>query len=182
MSPAPYKFSVEKYHRLGEIGILSPDRRFELIDGKIFVRSPVGFKQAATVKRISAFFHQSFKAVISIHDPIQLNENSEPEPDVALLKFTEDFYDARLPEARDVLLLIEVSDTTLKYDQQTKLPLYAANQIPECWIVNLREEQLEIYRDPTPSGYQQQLILKDTETVSPQSFPDVAIAVSELLG
>jgi Uma2 family endonuclease len=182
MNPVAHKFSVEDYHRMGEAGILSPDQRFELIHGEIITRSPVGFKHAATVKRIAAFCHQTFKAVISIHDPIQLNENSEPEPDVALLKFTEDFYDDRSPEARDVLLIIEVSDSTLKYDRETKLPLYAANQIPECWIVNLGDRQLEIYRDPTPSGYQQQLTLKDTETVSPQSFPDVAIAVTELLG
>lgn len=184
MSPVTYKFSVETYHRMGEAEIFSPEQRLELIHGEIISMSPIGLKHAITVNRINQVFTGLFgkQVIVAIQNPLGLSDESEPQPDFVLYKARDDFYENKAPESEDVYLLIEVSDSTLRFDRQVKLPLYASNNIAEVWIANLRDKQLEVYRDPTPSGYQQQLILKDAETVSPQSFPDVAIAIKELLG
>ena len=182
MQLATYKFSVEDYHRMGETGILPPDKNFELIHGEIVEMSPVGFKHAAVVKRLNAFCCNNFPAVVSVQDPILLGDASEPEPDIILLKPEDTFYSSRLPVATDALLIIEVSDSTLRYDQTSKLALYAENHIPELWIVNLQEQQLEIYREPNGSNYSQTLILKDLETVASLAFPEIEISVKDILG
>ena len=182
MQLATYKFSVEDYHRMGETGILPPDKNFELIRGEIIEMSPVGLKHAAAVKRLNIFCCQKFPAIVSVQDPLLLRDASQPEPDIMLLKLEETFYEAHEPVADDVFLLIEVSDSTLKYDQTTKLSLYAENQISEVWIVNIQDQQLEIYREPDGSNYLQTLILKDLEAIAPLAFPEIKISVKDILG
>ncbi|OKH17453.1 Uma2 family endonuclease [[Limnothrix rosea] IAM M-220] len=182
MQLATYKFSVEDYHRMGETGILPPDKNFELIRGEIIEMSPVGFKHAAAVKRLNAFCCNNFPAVVSVQDPILLGDVSEPEPDIILLKPEDTFYGSRLPVAADAMLIIEVSDSTLRYDQTAKLTLYAENQIPEVWIANIQDQQLEVYRESDGSNYLQTLILKDLETITPLAFPEIEISVKDILG
>lgn len=182
MQLVTHKFSVEAYHRMGETGILPPDKKFELIRGEIIKVSSVSCQHAAAVKRTTALFYQKFSAVISVHDPILLGEKSETQPDIILLKLENTFYGSRFPVAADALLLIEIADSTLQYDRTIKIPLYAENQIPEVWIANIQDQQLEIYRSPQNSTYTQKLILKDAETIAPLAFPEIEIAVKNILG
>ena len=182
MQLATYKFSTEEYHCMGETGILPPNKNFELIRGEIIEKPSTGFKHAYIVRKFIAFSHKKFNATISIKDPILLGTSSEPEPDAILLKPDETFYASRLPQASDALLIVEVSDSTLRYDQTVKLSLYAENQIPEVWIVNIPDQQLEVYRKPDGSNYLQTLILKESETIAPLAFPETEIAVQSILG
>jgi len=119
---------------------------------------------------------------MSIQNPVRLSDFSEPEPDVALLRPRPDLYRARKPRAEDVLLLVEVADTSLDYDRRTKLPRYAAAGIPEVWIVNLVDQRVEVYRDPRPDGYATHTVHARGDSLAPASLPEVAIAVGEILG
>lgn len=110
-----------------------------------------------------------------------MNEGSDPQPDVAILRYREDDYTGKLPAAEDVLLLIEVSDSTLAYDRGTKLNLYAQANIPETWLMNLPEDCIEAYTQPGPDGYAQHAIHRRGDTISPSTLPDVRLAVDDLL-
>lgn len=154
-----YKLSVANYHKMAETGILKPEDRLELIHGEIYQMTPINSLHAGTVKLINAFlsqFNQSF--VISIQDPIVINEYSEPEPDIALLKARADFYTMSNPTAEEVLWIIEVSDSTLRYDQTVKKELYAQAAIPEYWIINLVDHCIEVYKQLEDHVYQESKI------------------------
>ncbi|OIN58702.1 hypothetical protein BLX24_14180 [Arsenicibacter rosenii] len=172
-------FTVDAYHRMAETGILSENDRVELIKGELINMSPIGVRHAACVNKLTYLLGQFIgqKAIISVQNPIRLNRYSEPEPDIMLLRPRSDFYANAHPTANDVLLLIEVSETTLTYDRTTKLPLYAQADIPEVWIVNLAENQLEVYQTPTEATYQHRRFLSLTETVSiaQLSIPELAV-------
>lgn len=159
---APYQFTIGDYHRMGETGILSESKRFELINGAIYVKGKTASKEAACRSRLNYVFANRLvsQAIISIKSPIILSEHSEPEPDVTLLRNRDDFYEAQLPEAADVLLLIEVSEATLRFDKEVKLPLYAQNGITEVWIIDLKKSCIEVYTDPQDGVYGQKQILK----------------------
>src|SRR5579863_6654097 len=131
-----WAISVADYHRIAEAGILGEDDRVELIDGEVRVMSPIGNPHAATVNRYNALLSTLVgkDAIVSVQNPIQLNDMSEPQPDVVLLRFRDDFYADKTPTPADVLLIIEVSDTTLAYDRLEKLPRYALAGIPEVWL------------------------------------------------
>lgn len=151
-SVAPkYKLSVANYHKMAETGILLPEDRVELINGEIYQKSPIKSLHAGSVKIINAFLSQyNEQYVISIQDPIIIDDFSEPEPDIALLKYRADFYTESNPTATEVLWIIEVSDSTLRYDRTIKKELYAKANIAEYWIVNLVDRCLEVYRTPIP--------------------------------
>ncbi|WP_353480560.1 Uma2 family endonuclease [Haliscomenobacter sp.] len=156
-------FSVTEYHKMGEAGIL-PEKGVELINGEIVEMSPIGSKHAKIVKKLNKILGVLLgdEAIISIQDPIIANDLSEPEPDVAVLKFRSDFYENELPHGTDVLLLIEVSDTTLAYDRDIKLPLYATSGIPECWLLDLQKKQIKAFWQPEGNTYNcQELVLLD---------------------
>lgn len=139
-----HKWTVADYHKLAGMGMFD-DQRVELISGEIIHMSPIGKLHAATVKAIAALLWAAAgdSGIISVQDPVMINDHSEPEPDLAILKPNPSFYAERLPGPDDILLVIEVADSTLEKDRQVKLPLYAASGIPEYWIVNLSEEVLE---------------------------------------
>src|SRR3984957_5698612 len=126
-------FTVDEYYRMAEAGILGPEERVELIDGEIIQMSPIGDRHLGCVNAAPSFFTSTFreKAVVSVQNPLQLNDYTEPEPDVVLLKPRKDFYRGKHPDAESTLLVVEVSDTTLRYDRKIKLPRYAAAGIPE---------------------------------------------------
>lgn len=144
------KFTVTEYHQMAKVGILTPEDKVELIQGAIIAMSPIGLKHAACVNRLNQLFYRKLgdQVIVSIQNPIQLNDYSEPQPDLVLLKPRPDFYENQIPKPVDIYLLIEVADSTVKYDQEVKLPLYAQSNISEVWIVNLNHQSLEVYRQP----------------------------------
>ncbi len=149
-----HRFSVEAYHRMAEAGVFE-EQRVELLYGKIVDRSPIKSNHAGTVKRLIRLFSELLPSsvIFGVQDPIQLDNFSEPEPDLSLLQYRSDFYTNTHPVADDILILIEVADTSLEKDRDIKLPLYASHAIPEVWIVNLQDNQIERYRSPGPKGY-----------------------------
>jgi len=177
-------FTVDEYYRMAATGILGPEDRVELIEGEIIQMSPIGDRHAGNVNRATELFVTSFKgrAVVSVQNPIQLSDYTEPEPDVVLLKPRTDHYSSKKVWAGDALLVVEVSDTTLRYDRNVKLPLYAAAGVPEVWIENLRADELLVYRNPTGKAYSESLVLHRGDSVSPVAFPDVTFEVDALLG
>ena len=179
------KYTVAEYHVMGEKGILTPDERVELIDGEIVLMPPMSSPHASVIHRINNLLVRSIsldEAIVSVQCPITFPGNTEPEPDVALLRPREDFYRSNLPTQQDALLLIEVSQSTLRYDRTVKLPLYAIARIPEVWIVNLADNVVEVYRNPEGSAYQATATLSGGEVVSPEAFPSLELPVVDLLG
>lgn len=161
-------FTVEEYYKMAEVGILKPSDRFELIKGEIYKMSPINSQHAGHVTRLNTLLNKLLadKAIISIQNPIHISNFSEPEPDIAVLKPVDHFYIERHPQPEDVLLIIEISDTSLRHDRQVKLPLYAEAGIPEVWILNLLENAIEIYSSPAHQSYQASLILKSGEKIA----------------
>jgi Uma2 family endonuclease len=177
-------FTVDEYHRMSQAGILSDDDRVELIEGEIIKMSPIGKLHASCVKRLNAILNRRVGqfAIISVQDPIQLNEHSEPEPDIALLKLRDDYYSQQLPTAKDVVLIIEVADTSVEYDRNVKLPLYARAGIAESWLANLPAEKVEVHSEPVNGIYQQVRELRRGDSISPEALPTLALKVEEILG
>ncbi len=181
---AKHIFTVTEYERMGEAGILAADARVELIEGEIIEMSPIGSRHAACVKRLSALFNRRLgqTVVVSVQDPIVLNEYSAPQPDVVLLKPRTDFYEKAHPTVDDALLIVEVADTTLQYDRQIKLPMYARAGVREVWIVNLTDERVEIYADPSGETYQSTNIRTRGEELQPRAFENLRLGASDIFG
>lgn len=148
------RFTVEEYHRMGEAGVFN-ETRVELIDGEIYFMSPINSPHAGTVKWLNRLLNKLLgdHFIISVQDPITLDNVSEPEPDIAVLKMRDDFYTDAHPQPEDILLLIEVADTSLDKDRNIKLPGYARAGIPEAWLVVLAEGTVEVHTQPSAEGY-----------------------------
>jgi Uma2 family endonuclease len=176
--------TVDEYERMGEAGIFHPDDRLELLEGEIYEMSPIGSPHAACVKYLSALLNRLFngKMIVSTQDPIRLNDFSEPQPDIALLRWRDDFYRHAHPTPSDVLLVIEVADSTVESDRSYKMPLYAKAGIPEAWIVNLPDEKIELYAQPANGAYQFILEFKRGEDVQSHSIADLQVHVADVLG
>ena len=155
--PRRHRLTVADYCRMAEVGILAPDARVELIEGEIFDMAPPGSLHTATVLRLSdiLFRASADQASVLVQNPVRLGEDSQPQPDLALLKRRGDFYSERLPSAGDVLLIVEVADTSLRFDRDTKASLYATHGIPEMWLVDLRGRRLVRHRAPQGDSYTQ---------------------------
>jgi Uma2 family endonuclease len=178
-----HRFTVEEYHRMGESGILPEDNRLELIAGDIVVREPIGVQHASTVDRLARLWMSRLgdRANVRIQNPVQFPQlDSELQPDVMLLRPREDFYAAGHPQAADVLLLIEVADTTLRLDRRVKIPLYARAGVREVWLVDLTTSRLEINREPVDDHYGIVQIRTRGERIAPEAFPDLTIDVADL--
>jgi Uma2 family endonuclease len=182
-TPALHRFSAEEYHRLGKMGILSPETRVELIDGAIHDMSPIGPLHSGVVNRLNRFFNLRAKGrwIVSAQNPIGLDKYSEPQPDVVVLKPAPDDYVSHHPTPDDVFLLIEVADSSLDFDRGKKLHIYARAGISEFWIVNLQESIIEVYRDPHFTDYEKKTILKAGDKASPAAFPREELDIAELL-
>ncbi len=180
---ASHRFSVEEYYRMAETGVLKPDARVELLDGRILDMSPIGRFHGKTTKRLIRMFGQLSKSrwMMCSQDPVHLDDHSEPQPDFMLLKPSPDDYSAGHPCPDDVFLLVEVADTSLALEREEKLPAYGRAGIREVWIVNLNEKTLEVYREPHFSGYGSSKVARAGELVRLLAFPDVEIGVAELL-
>jgi Uma2 family endonuclease len=179
-----YRFTVDDYHRMAEVGILREDDRVELLDGQIVALSPIGPRHAATVARIQELFTRLAGARTTVwgQNPVRLNRYAEPQPDVALLAPRRDFYAAAVPAPEDVLLLVEVADSSLRYDREQKIPAYAAAGIGEVWLVDLNAETIEVLRQPREGRYASVRTARRGETVTPRALPDLALAVELILG
>ncbi|MDX6272678.1 MAG: hypothetical protein QOD28_3901 [Acidobacteriota bacterium] len=179
-----YYFSVAEFERMGEAGVFTKDARLELIEGEIIEMSPIGSRHAACVKFLNRFLNRTVGdiALISTQDPIRLNDFSEPQPDLALLRLRDDFYRDALPTPADVLLVIEVADTTLGYDRQVKVPLYAKAGVAEVWIINLTDELIEVYAEPESDAYQTVVNFRRGEEARAHSVANLVVGVAEVLG
>ena len=178
-------FTVDDYYDMARTGILREDDRVELIEGEIVDMAPIGIRHASVVKRIlNQLLTERLekKAIVSSQDPIRLNEFSEPQPDITLLKPHPVYYETGHPKPEDVYLLIEVADTSIDYDRETKIPLYAKHGILEVWIVDLTKKIIEVYNLPTQEGYQHIQTFTAGATLSSIAFPDLVLKTSDILG
>ena len=178
--------TVDEYHAMARANILTEDDRVELIDGKIIVMSPVGPKHIRCIIKLDNLLHRrivssdALDLFVSVQNPVRLNIHSEPEPDVALLRLPDGPLGTPVPD--DVLLLIEVADTSLAQDREVKLPRYAAAGIPEVWIVALEEEHVEVYRRPEAKGYAKRQIRRQHERLDIEALPTLGtFAVADIL-
>jgi len=177
--------TLDEYHRMAEDGVFPPDARLELIRGEIVEMSPIGPGHSASVRRFIRNFSArlSAYAMVDAQNPILLREQeSEPQPDLALLRLRDDFYSTGTPAPEDVLLVVEVADSSLSYDRTVKMHLYAESGIPESWLVALTSGTIFVYRQPSPEGYKDVRACRRGETISPEMFPDVRFTVDEILG
>jgi Uma2 family endonuclease len=177
-------FTVDEYLRMGEAGIFDPEARLELIEGEIIEMSPVGLPHVGSVNRANALFSSRLagKVIVSVQNPVRLSRYTEPLPDIVLARPRGDFYSGKAIAPEDTFLVIEVSDSTIRYDRNRKMPLYAKSGVPELWIENLQEGVILVYRDPGPETFATSLIVKRGESISIAAFPDVVFKVEELLG
>ncbi len=153
-----HQITVDQYYQMAQVGLLSPEDRVELIEGEIIDMAPIGSEHSGTVNHLSALLSEATRkrAILSVQNPVRLSDRSEPEPDIALLRPRKDFYSKAHPAASDVLLLVEVAQSSVRYDREIKLPLYARHAIPEVWIVDVEAKQLWVYRDPAGERYASQ--------------------------
>jgi Uma2 family endonuclease len=179
-----YRFTRADYHRMAQTGILRPDARVELIDGEIVEMNPIGRFHNASVDRLNRIFQRNVgdAAIVRVQGSIVLGEYSEPEPDLTLLRFRSDFYAESDATAADVLLIVEVADTSESYDRRTKAPFYARFGIRELWIVDVNRGRITRHLDPIPDGYATTRIYPRSESISPLAFPELVIPVADILG
>ena len=177
-------FTVEEYHRMAQAGILGEDDRVELIEGEIVNMAPIGSRHAAVVDRLNRILSRRIgeRAIVRVQNPIRLGEHSEPQPDVTLLRPREDFYASAHPGPEDVLLLIEVAETSAEYDREIKIPLYARFGIGEVWLVDLEGKAIGVYRNPSPEGYREVQTLGHGAHLFPNSFPHLELPAEEIMG
>jgi len=169
---------------MAEAGILHEDDRVELIEGEIIEMTPIGSRHAGCVIVLTEGLGEGLRgrALVGVQNPVRLSQRLEPQPDVVLLRPRPAGYRQSHPTAEDVLLLIEVADTSVVYDRRTKLPLYARADIPEVWIVDLDGQRVESYRKPAHGRYQETSVRERGSSLTPSAFPDLAITADEILG
>jgi Uma2 family endonuclease len=183
-TPQRRKLSADQFEQMGRTGILGPDARVELLDGEMIQMAPIGSRHAAAVDFLSMHFARAIgdAALVRTQNPLRLADDSEPQPDLMLLRPAGDRYRAAHPRPADVLLLIEVADATLAFDRESKLPLYARHGVSEVWIFDLNAERLEIYREPAESGYRRKLERSGTESIAPTALPAASLQVAAVFG
>jgi Uma2 family endonuclease len=180
--PAPYRFTVKEWHRLGEEGFFDDDQRVELLDGEIIVMSPIGNRHASAAYNLTDFFGErnQRRYLVGVGNPIEADNFSEPLPDFMLLPRSQKTA-RRHPLTHEAFLIVEISDSSLTHDHGRKLRKYARTGVPEYWIVNLQQDVIEIYRSPQGEEYLDRTVAKGDDMVAPQTFPDTAVAVSEII-
>jgi len=178
------KFNTSQYHQMNQSNILTEDDRVELINGEIIEMSPIGTKHTSCINRCNSILPNLLgqKVIISIQNPITLNNLSEPQPDIALLKPRADFYENSHPQPQDIFLLIEVVDSSIDYDRDIKIPLYANSNIYEVWLIDINAQLITVYRYPQNDNYQEITTYHRGEKISILSFPDISLQVNAILG
>ena len=181
-APNRRRFTVDEFYAMAEAGILAEDERLELLNGEIFAMAPMGAAHADITYLFDDFFKSSLRgrARVQVQGPLRVDDNTLPFPDLSVLRLRSD-YRRHLPEPEDVLLLIEVSDSSLRRDRETKLSIYAAAGIPEVWIANVPACHVEAFSDPVDGVYQSRRIVPADGQISPIAFPDVELTVGDFL-
>ena len=176
-------FTTDEYQRILDAGILPPDQRFELIRGEIIEMPRPRGRHVGRVNRLTRLFTSKIGelAIISVQNPMYLDDFSEPKPDVAVLKPLEEFFGAFIAEPEDVLFLVEISDTTIRYDTNIKVPLYAKAGIREYWILDINQDVLMVLTEPAEGEYRRQETFRRGQTIHPQALPDITFLVDEIL-
>jgi Uma2 family endonuclease len=183
-TPTRTRITTNRYQMMVATGVLTKYDRIELIEGDMLDMAPMGTRHSAITSRLTELFvlAVSRSATVVVGGPVNLGEFSEPQPDLMLLKRRADFYSGKIPESADVLLLIEVSDSSLAFDQGVKLNLYARYGVAEYWVVDVEGQRAVTYREPAAKAYGRALEFTAADTVTPQAFPDIKIAVGEMFG
>ena len=181
--PRSRKFTVDEYYRMAEVGILKCDERVELIEGEILVMPPIGPEHAWNVDQFNEILirRAAGRYYVRSQNPVRLSDDTEPEPDVSLLRRRPEGYGAAHPTPADVLLVIEVADSSLEYDRNTKAHIYGRSGVPETWVRNLPEDCIERFTEPGPSGYARHTVHRRGETLTPVALPDFELDVGDLL-
>jgi len=184
MESARKLFTADDVIKMAEAGLFGEEERIELIDGEIIEMTPAGDRHVMCVNRATAFFTESFgrNGIVSIQNAVHLNIYNMPQPDVVVFKPRADFYFPDRPSPKDVLLIVEVSDSTLRRDRRIKLPRFAAAGIPEVWIEDLKHDLILVFRDPDGREYLTQLILRRGDSISPLAFQISTFLVDDLIG
>lgn len=179
-----HKLTVSNYHAMGKAGILPGDARIELINGQLLEMAPIGSEHNGGVNWLNHALVRAIgdRAIVQVQGSTRLDEQTEPQPDFAVLRPRDDFYRGFHAGAGDILLLVEIADGSLKFDRVIKRPLYARAGIPEYWIVNLVDGEVEICRQPGASGYAQVQTARRGDVIEPALLSGVTISVSDLLG
>jgi Uma2 family endonuclease len=179
-----HRFTTRDYFRMAEVGILAEDRRFELIEGEIIEVSPPGNRHSSVVSRIIALLAPvaGRRAIVRVQDPVVLNDFSVPQPDIAVLRFTHDFYESAHPGPDDMLLAVEVADSSLAIDLRRKVWLYAAARVPEYWVIDLRRDRVVVHTGPEQQRYSSVRSLAGEDVLTTAALPGEQWTVAELLG
>jgi Uma2 family endonuclease len=183
-TPHPHRVTVREFFRMGEAGVLDPDARIELIEGEMIDMPPIAPPHAGRTKRLNLLLIEAIgrRAIVSTQDPILLGDLSAPEPDLAILKPRDDFYTSAHPRAEDVLLLIEIADSSVRYDRERKLPLYARFGIPEVWLIDIPARAVWVHREPTDGAYRTSLQLDAPYRISPLLLEGVELELGGVVG
>jgi Uma2 family endonuclease len=179
------RFTVDEFQRIGEAGILDVDERVELLDGQIIQMAPIGSRHAACVRRLNRLLGARIPSelVVDVQNPVRMGRDMQLIPDLAVLQPRGDFYDEGHPRPGDVLLVIEVADTTMPYDRNLKIPRYGRAGIREAWLVNLPDRCIEVFYNPSPeSGYAESVRLDEAAALESTSITGLSVKVSEFLG
>jgi Uma2 family endonuclease len=180
--PQKYPFTITQFQQMIELDIFAKEERVELIAGELITMAPIGPAHSGKTNRLNRLFSQAAGdlAIVEVQGPLVLDDHSELEPDIVLLRPRDDFYETANPTPASVLLLIEIADSSLNYDKNNKIPLYARHGIPEVWLINIPNQQVEIYLKPSSEGYRQILLPEKSESISPTLLPNVSVKVSDI--
>ena len=176
--------TVDQYYAMGRAGAFGESKRVELLEGEIIHMSPIGSRHQAVVDRVTRLLvtRVGDRAIVRVQGPVRLASITEPQPDVQLLSPRDDFYAAAHPSQYEALLVVEVADTSLRYDRDRKAPIYARRGVHETWIVDLTGDRILVMRDPAIQGYRDVTTVSRGESLAPQALPDLTVGVEELLG
>ena len=178
--PQRHAVSAEEYLRMGEGGVFAPEARLELIEGEIVEMAPIGSPHAGMVNILNRLFSRvaGNVAVVAVQNPLIVGDRSVPQPDLVLLRPRADSYTRSHPTAADVLLVVEVADTTLPFDLGTKIPLYARCGIAETWVIDVQERVVRVFRDPSASGYRTSFTVSGDESVAVLALPAAVVSLA----
>jgi Uma2 family endonuclease len=178
------RFTVEEYERMGETGVFHPDERLELLEGEITYMSPIGPRHAGVVNRLNRVLatRLSDQEILIVQNPLRLLPRSEPRPDVMVARYRRDFYESGHPTAEDALLVIEVSDSSLRTDRTIKLPIYAQRGVVEVWLVDLAADAVHVHTHPVEGAYRQARTVRRGEKLVPTAIPNLVLAAEDVLG
>ena len=179
-----FPISVDMYHLMAERGVFAPDDRVELIEGELFEMSPIGNLHARCVKFLNDYLITLLtgRYVVGVQDPIVLNDKSEPQPDLSILDYRADFYKDETPRAKNVVLVIEVAETSVTFDKNVKFRRYAAAGISEAWLIDLTGESVEVHSQPKDNGYGTIKIYQRGENAVSEAIPSINLPVDDILG